>query len=962
MTRFERRLFIDTFVLGAILTLVTLAVDRLGGLRSLVELPLDDIRARYFQYFRGPPTDQLVHLDMDDATLDTVGRWPWHREKLAKIIDELNLAGARAVAFDIELYEPEDPTFDKPNQPPTDHDKLLADAMRRMRAASTTIRRGVLLPLSINVNQPEEQSPMLDAMIALYDQNLELEDPELINQLVAKGFDRDQVVQERGTLEPMAQQRAMFDRVGSEIALGHPSDEASLRRALLPRSVETGQRTDQVKLMIKVVDRVRSFNALSPLMRPCPPGLPNLLSRNEESAPTPQLAAASAFTGSVDFLQIDDGKARQVPLWLEDRGRLVPQMGLALACAELGVNIDEIDLYPDRVEIPLPTGKRIEVPVYSRRVGKLGDVGMMMDIPWFGKGDWKTMYDYPKFKDFAQHHPVTVVWDICTIEPEIVGNNKNAWVAIQVLARTQDEIDRLSKKLPPFEDATAWNQMMSDALDNYLLPDELDSYKPYLDGAKSIDSIKDDKGNPDTDLQDRVVAVRDLQNCPPINDTLIKQRQELRDNLRRFVYDKAVLVGWTAAGFVDNHPTPMENETPGVVVHGAVFNAIMTGQFLYRAPTWAAMLFTVFVGLAASFAASRFPPLLAAGSTAAIAAAFLLFDFLIAYDFARTELNCAGSVVAAGVTYSVCMLVRIIREQREKARITSRFRSYVDPSLVNYVLEHEDARLDGQEQELTVVFTDLEGFTSISETLKTDTVKLLNRYLGQMEPVIRRNRGLVNKFLGDGILFFFGAPEPIPGDPNLHAEAAVVTVLEMQQALVKLNEDLQKENFPLLRMRAGVSTGNMVVGDAGTSERSDYTVLGDRVNFASRLESANKATGTRILLSDRTVELLGERYLVRPIGKLQVVGKKEPVMTFEPICPIKQGTDEMRKLVRLTQAVTDSYIAGQFADCLAATHELLQSYGEPSQGKLCRLYRRLCMEYLRTPPTEFLGQIKLEEK
>src|SRR5271154_901717 len=100
MTRFERKLFIDTFVLGAILTLATLVADQVGLLRSLVELPLEDIRARYFQYFRGPPTDKLVHLDMDDATLDAVGRWPWHRDKLAQIVDELNLAGARAVAFD----------------------------------------------------------------------------------------------------------------------------------------------------------------------------------------------------------------------------------------------------------------------------------------------------------------------------------------------------------------------------------------------------------------------------------------------------------------------------------------------------------------------------------------------------------------------------------------------------------------------------------------------------------------------------------------------------------------------------------------------------------------------------------------------------------------------------------------------------------------------------------------------
>jgi len=163
-------------------------------------------------------------------------------------------------------------------------------------------------------------------------------------------------------------------------------------------------------------------------------------------------------------------------------------------------------------------------------------------------------------------------------------------------------------------------------------------------------------------------------------------------------------------------------------------------------------------------------------------------------------------------------------------------------------------------------------------------------------------------------------------------------------------------------MRAGVSTGDMVVGDAGPRGRSDYTVLGDRVNFAARLESANKYTGTLILISDRTVELLQNKYLVRPVGRLQVVGKNEPVLTYEPIAAMDSATPEDYKLVEMTRVVTESYAAGHFADCIAATHELLTTFGEASQGKLCALYRRLSLEYLRVPPKDFRGQIKLEAK
>jgi adenylate cyclase len=256
----------------------------------------------------------------------------------------------------------------------------------------------------------------------------------------------------------------------------------------------------------------------------------------------------------------------------------------------------------------------------------------------------------------------------------------------------------------------------------------------------------------------------------------------------------------------------------------------------------------------------------------------------------------------------------------------------------------------------------LQGFTTISEILKRETVPLLNEYLGRMEPVIRRNHGYLNKFIGDGIMFFFGAPEPYPGDPDLHAWAAVQTVVQMQRVMISFNEELVKRNLPQLKLRAGVSSGEMVVGDAGSPERSDYTVLGDRVNFAARLESANKYTGTPIMVGDRTVELLKNKYLVRPIGKLLVVGKDEPVMTYEPLAPIEEATSEMRKLAELTTAMTEAYMAGKFDECIAASHALLAAFGDASQGKFCALYRRHALECLANPPKEFRGAIKLEAK
>jgi adenylate cyclase len=304
-----------------------------------------------------------------------------------------------------------------------------------------------------------------------------------------------------------------------------------------------------------------------------------------------------------------------------------------------------------------------------------------------------------------------------------------------------------------------------------------------------------------------------------------------------------------------------------------------------------------------------------------------------------------------------CQLVEIVIEKLERNRITRRFSTYVDPALVDYVIEHPDESVtEGQEREMTVVFTDLAGFTTISEALKEKVIPLLNEYLGLMSSIIKKHNGLVNKFLGDGIMFFFNAPR---ANPN-HAIDAVETVLEMQHELVAFNEGLRRRGLPAITMRAGITTGSMVVGDAGGKGRSDYTVIGDNVNLAARLESANKATDTKVMMTARTVELLNGRFLVRPTARLQVKGKTEGVDTCELIARTEQATDAQRRKAELGKAVFEAFVKSDFAGCLRAVEVLEAEFG---QTKLTRAYFELSEQYLKEAPGEgFDGQIVLHEK
>jgi adenylate cyclase len=185
----------------------------------------------------------------------------------------------------------------------------------------------------------------------------------------------------------------------------------------------------------------------------------------------------------------------------------------------------------------------------------------------------------------------------------------------------------------------------------------------------------------------------------------------------------------------------------------------------------------------------------------------------------------------------------------------------------------------------------------------------------------------------------------------------------MQGAMEEFNKRLFSRGLPHVAMRAGISTGMMVVGDAGSTDpahgASDYTVLGDEVNLGARLESANKALGSRVLMSGRTAQLIGTEFLIRPVGKLQVVGKTEGVETFEAVCMYDEATEKQKTLVQLSADVVAHFKAATFDACIQAARVLEETCGS---SKFTQLYMRLSRHYLQAPPNGFDGQIVLEEK
>ncbi|MDH4186534.1 MAG: CHASE2 domain-containing protein, partial [Nitrospira sp.] len=409
--------------------------------------------------------------------------------------------------------------------------------------------------------------------------------------------------------------------------------------------------------------------------------------------------------------------------------------------------------------------------------------------------------------------------------------------------------------------------------------------------------------------------------------------------------DKIVFVGTNAAGTYDLRVTPLSPYASGVLIHMAALDNLLQGRFLSPASWPIFALSTLFLCLltAWSFVLSR-TQLLKVGSMAAI---FLLYLGIVTIAFATAQLwlQTVVPLGAQGVTFAVVATVEYFTEGRTRRQLRLAFDKYMSAEVVDEIMRApESIVLGGEQRELTVLFSDVAGFTTISEQLAPqELVTLLNRYLSAMGAVIRLHRGNVNKYLGDGIMAIFGAPLR---DPD-HAALACRAALGMQRTLVKLSESLQSDGYPLIHARIGISTGPLIVGNVGSEERLEYTVIGDTVNLASRLEGANKYYGTGILIGPRAYELAKGEIEARPVDFLRVKGKTQPVLAYE-LMGMAGELDATRRtmLQRYTEGF-ETYRSRGFAQARICFATVLADHPEDS---LTKMYYDRATRYQATPP------------
>ena len=408
--------------------------------------------------------------------------------------------------------------------------------------------------------------------------------------------------------------------------------------------------------------------------------------------------------------------------------------------------------------------------------------------------------------------------------------------------------------------------------------------------------------------------------------------------------DCYVFFGFSAPGLFDLRPTPVSGVYPGVGIYATALDNLLSDDFIRPASNALllalTLLLTVLAGIGTARASGIVKSLLVYGF-------FLLLPALLAAAAYRAgfwlplvvqEVGVAVTLFSAGVIYYTT-------EGRQKLFIKNAFKQYLSPTVIEELIRHpERLKLGGERRLLSIFFSDLEGFTGISEGLEPEALTaLLNDYLSAMTDIIHEEGGTVDKYEGDAIICFWNAPL----QQTDHAERCVRAALRCQEKLAGMRPAFREGIGKDLRMRVGINSGPAVVGNMGSHTRFDYTMLGDAVNLASRLEGINKQFGTYTIISQATLELLAGTFPVRELSRVSVVGRREAVTIYEPMFPAEYAS--RKEDLRIFAEGLGEFYRGRFDKA----QTIFAGLGDRDRAALS--YAGKCRSLIEQPPEVWNG-------
>lgn len=398
--------------------------------------------------------------------------------------------------------------------------------------------------------------------------------------------------------------------------------------------------------------------------------------------------------------------------------------------------------------------------------------------------------------------------------------------------------------------------------------------------------------------------------------TYVSATKVLRGEVPKGILGGAiVIVGTSALGLADLRTTPLETQYPGVEVHANLLDAILQGnaghEYFYYRPDWepgATFILLLLSGLLLALILPMLEPAYMLVVTVAWFVVLLLGNFAL-WKSAHFDLPMAAILLMAFLISSFNIIFGFLKTNHQKREIKAMFGQYVPPAHVEQMLSHPEAvSLEGESREMTVLFSDIRNFTTLSEGLTAQELKqLLNRFFTPITEIIFDNNGTIDKYVGDMVMAFWNAPLT----DAQHPHNAILAALAMQKKVDDLKAEFTAAGLPEVNIGIGVNTGFMNVGDMGSEFRRAYTVLGDAVNLGSRLESITKFYGAKILVGEST-HAKAPDFLYRRVDRIIVKGKTEPVTVYEPVCLLSDASATRRQRVEQYNEAVGYYFAQQW--------------------------------------------------
>ena len=832
------------------MTLLVVLLDRAGVFTTWSDQLLDYVQ-RTFPQNVAPMDERIVMVDIDDRALERLGRWPWPRTDLAHAISELQRAGARTIAVDLDLADPQQPTV-SPTPPHVQihHDIQLADTIDH-----TVVLGALLMPDELRTRWFEAGgSPKgLSRVIMALKKDLSWE-PSTHPMALSTA---DQAAAR--SVMHLLRRRAIHHRINDGQTADDVRTLAGEHGGALQPTIDAAVRQIQGRQAIRGDLAHQSFRSPT----------------TADRFPLPSFAEGTSGVGYVNIVQRDqDGGVRRIhasqPIGHQEA---VLPLGLAAAARFLRIAPDDIELSEDSLQLG-----DIQFPVLNEAI--------TVSWPRSTHGMyWPDLHRDMDAERFAGHLSIG--------EIVILGQSRTLYENQRDLQReaSSDLLPALSISIDPEQD------IMSDEI-QALIEEEVEFALGDVNSRASLEQALDGY---DPSTQSMMHRMLDWRFARQAAQTTTNQIATVEASLRNHVNDRLVFIGWTGTGTTaDFVPTAAGARTPGVMVHAAMADMVLQQRTLSEFSAWWSSIMAAALGLIIALLTATLTAWPTTISTMLIACGWIGVTSLL-FAQAHILMPLAAPLVGITMSWAGGTAARAVVVQREKRRINRQFRARVPDILVDELARDPDAlSMLGVRREVCVMFGDLAGFTTISEQLDSEeTVALLNNAMAGLTRRVTDHGAYLNKFLGDGFLAFWSAFGTQADQAALAARAAI----SCQRFMVDLNQ-----SFPAgerhLGLRIGIATGEAIVGDCGAPpELNDYTVIGDVANLAARLESANKQFGTNILLDGTTKSQLSQEQSLLEIGPVKVVGRDAIVdvwtlMTEPPSEELAQASIDLAAAIR----------------------------------------------------------------